>query len=58
MGLILIFGLVTILAGIGAYNCLKEKNMLGLVFAAGTFLIFGAFSVATLLTENSVPVAH
>ena len=58
MVLIVIFALVTILAAIGTIKCLKSRNVLGLVFAAGSFLMFGAFTVATLLTENSVPVAH
>ena len=58
MGLLFIFAAVTILAGIGTYTSFKNKNWLGIVFAAGTFVIFGAFTVASFLTENSVPVAH
>jgi hypothetical protein len=56
-GLMIIFALVTILAGIGAFTALKNKNMLGIVFGGGTFLVFGWFTVMTIL-NHGFPTAH
>lgn len=52
MGLVIIFALVSILAGFGAISALKNKNILGLVFAAGSFLVFGGFALATLIKSG------
>lgn len=57
MGLMIIFALVTLLAGYGTFTALKNKNMLGLVFGAGTFLVFGWFTVMTIL-NSGYPTAH
>lgn len=57
MGLIIIFALVTILAGYGAFTALKNKNLLGIVFGGGTFLVFGWFTIMTLL-HHGFPTAH
>ena len=51
MGTVIIFLLITILAGIGAIRSLKDKNILGVLFAGGSFLVFGWFSVMTILTQ-------
>jgi hypothetical protein len=56
-GLMIIFVLVTILAGIGAFTALKNKNLLGIVFGGGTFLVFGWFTVMTIL-NHGFPTAH
>ncbi|MFE8702482.1 DUF2759 domain-containing protein [Cytobacillus sp. FJAT-54145] len=57
MGLVIIFALVTILAGYGTFTSLKNKNLLGIVFAGGTFAIFGWFTVMTVL-NHGYPIAH
>lgn len=57
MGLVIIFSLVAILAAYGSFTSLKNKNMLGLVFAAGSFLVFGWFAVMTLL-HSGYPAGH
>ncbi|WP_019242554.1 MULTISPECIES: DUF2759 family protein [Bacillus] len=62
MGLVVIFAFITLLAVYAVYKTFKEKNVLGLVFAAGTTLMFGAFTIATaigpLMDKVTVPVAH
>jgi cytochrome c biogenesis protein CcdA len=57
MGLAIIFALVTLLAGYGTFTALKNKNLLGIVFAGGTFLVLGWFTVMTVL-NHGFPVAH
>lgn len=52
MGLVIIFGLVAILAGYGTYTSFKNKNVLGLVLGASSFLIFGWFAVMTVLKSG------
>ncbi|MBM7620217.1 DUF2759 domain-containing protein [Sutcliffiella halmapala] len=57
MPLVIIFGLVTILCLFAIVRSLREKNFLALLFALGTVVVFGAFTVATLITSG-YPVAH
>lgn len=56
--LVVIFGLVAILAAIGTVQTLKNKEVLGFLFNFGTFVIFGAFSVATLISQGYPPSLH
>lgn len=57
MGLMIIFSLITILAAFGAFSSLKNKNVLGIVFGGGTFLVFGWFTIMTIL-HHGFPTAH
>jgi hypothetical protein len=57
MGLVIIFSLVTVLSAFGILRCLKEKNLLGLMFAGGTFLVIGWFTVMTILNQG-FPTTH
>ncbi len=57
MGLIIIFALVTLLSVVGTIRSLREKNIMGFVFAAGTLLIFGWFTIMTLI-NHGYPTAH
>ncbi|RFU66788.1 DUF2759 family protein [Peribacillus saganii] len=57
MGLMIILSLVTILAVFATLSCLKNKNLLGLLFAAGSVAVFGWFTVMTIL-NHGFPVAH
>jgi len=56
--LIVIFGLVTLLAVVGTYQALKEKNLLGVVFNFGTFAVFGFFTVMTVVHQGFPPSLH
>lgn len=57
MGLAIIFSLVTLLAGYGTFTALKNKNLLGIVFGGGTFLVIGWFTVMTIIHQG-FPAAH
>lgn len=52
MGLIIIFALVTILAGIGTVSAFKNKNYLGLILGGGAFLVFGWFTLMTFINSG------
>ncbi|MFD1864081.1 DUF2759 domain-containing protein [Planococcus chinensis] len=56
--LMVIFGLIAILAAIGSVQTLKNKQILGFLFNFGTFVIFGAFTVATIITQGYPPSLH
>ncbi|MBP2240873.1 hypothetical protein J2Z40_001432 [Cytobacillus eiseniae] len=57
MGTVIIFFLVAILAAYGAWSAFKNKNILGLVFAAGSFIVFGGFALLTLI-NSGYPATH
>ncbi|MBM6617266.1 DUF2759 domain-containing protein [Bacillus suaedaesalsae] len=57
MGLIIIFALVTLLALFGTIRSLREKNILAVVFAVGTLVVFGWFTIMTLI-HHGFPTAH
>ncbi|MGE6629321.1 DUF2759 domain-containing protein [Bacillus sp. NPDC077027] len=57
MMLVIIFGLVTILAAIGAYRSLRKVNLLAIAFSGATFLVFGWFTVMTII-YSGYPTAH
>jgi len=53
-----IFGLIAIFAAIGTVQTFKNKQVLGFLFNLGTFVIFGAFTVATIITQGYPPALH
>jgi len=57
MGLVIIFSLVTLLAIYGIFRSMREKNILGILFALGTAAVFGWFTIMTVL-HHGYPVAH
>lgn len=57
MVLMVVLGLVAILGIIGAISSLKERNILGIIFGGGSALVFGWFTVMTLI-NSGFPVAH
>ncbi|GAA0345780.1 DUF2759 family protein [Bacillus carboniphilus] len=57
IGLVIIFALVTILAAIGLFTSLKNKNLLGIVFGFGTLAVFGWFTIMTFI-HSGYPTAH
>ncbi len=54
--LMVIFGLVGIFAAIGTIQAIKERNVLSIVFNFGAFVVFGGFTVATIITQGYPPV--
>ncbi|WP_449621320.1 DUF2759 domain-containing protein [Robertmurraya sp. Marseille-Q9965] len=57
MGLVIIFTLVTLFAGYGTFSALKNKNVLGILFGGGSFLVFGWFTVMTVI-HSGYPALH
>ncbi|GAM13650.1 MULTISPECIES: DUF2759 domain-containing protein [Bacillaceae] len=57
MGFAIICALITLLAGYATFSALKNKNILGIVFGGGTFLVLGWFTVMTILTSG-FPTPH
>ncbi|WP_377888520.1 DUF2759 family protein [Alkalihalobacillus sp. R86527] len=49
MGLAIIFAFVTLFSAWGLFRSFREKNFMGLAFAGLTVLVFGAFTVATMI---------
>jgi hypothetical protein len=58
MGLVIIFALVTLLAGYGAFSALKNKNLLGAFWGVATFVVFGLFTIATVVTSGYPTGTH
>lgn len=57
MGLVVIFALVTLLSVFSTLKTFKDKNMLGVGFSVATLLVFGWFTIMTVL-NNGYPPAH
>lgn len=57
MILMVILGLVSIFGIIGTISSIKNKNILGFIFGAGSAVVFGWFTIMTIL-NNGFPVAH
>lgn len=53
--LMIIFGLVGIFAAIGTVQAVKERNVLSILFNFGAFVVFGGFTVATIITQGYPP---
>lgn len=56
--LLVIFGLIAILAAVGTLQTLKNKEILGFLFNFGTLVIFGGFTIATLITQGYPPALN
>jgi hypothetical protein len=54
MGLVIIFAIVTILAAYGGFSSLKNKNFLAAFWGIASFLVFGWFTVMTIV-ESGFP---
>lgn len=55
MLLMIIFALIALLGGYGTISALKNKNILGAIFGAGSFLVFGWFAVMTVINDGFPP---
>lgn len=53
--LMVIFGLVGIFAAIGTVQAFKERNIISIVFNLGAFVVFGGFTIATIVTQGYPP---
>jgi len=52
MGTVIITGLVTLLAIFAVFSSFKNKNYLGLFFSVATVLVFGFFTIMTLIFDG------
>ncbi|AKL85165.1 DUF2759 domain-containing protein [Bacillus atrophaeus] len=57
MLLMVIFGLVTLFAVWGVLRSVRNKNILGFLFAGATLFVFGWFTVMTLI-NSGYPTVH
>ncbi|MCP3741411.1 DUF2759 domain-containing protein [Rossellomorea sp. BNER] len=57
MGFVIITALVTLLALFATVSALKNKNLLGILFAGGSLAVFGWFTVMTVL-NSGYPGGH
>ena len=53
--LMVIFGLIGIFAAIGTVQAFKERNILSILFNFGAFVVFGGFTIATIITQGYPP---
>ena len=53
--LMVIFGLIAILAVVGTVQAFKERNALSVLFNLGAAVIFGGFTIATLVFQGFPP---
>ncbi|MBE1553754.1 DUF2759 domain-containing protein [Sporosarcina limicola] len=53
--LMVIFGLVAILAVVGTFQAFKERNALSVVFNLGAAVVFGGFTIATIVYQGYPP---
>lgn len=53
--LMVIFGLVGILAAIGTVQAVKERNIISILFNLGACVVFGGFTIATIITQGYPP---
>jgi len=58
MGLVIIFALVAILAAYGGLKALKDKNLLAAFWGVASFLVFGWFTVMTILKSGFPTGTH
>ncbi|WHY84711.1 DUF2759 domain-containing protein [Neobacillus novalis] len=58
MGLVIIFAIVTVLAAFGGFSALKNKNLLGAFWGVASFLVFGWFTVMTILKSGFPTGTH
>ncbi len=56
--LMVIFGLVAILAVVGTFQAIKEKNLLSIVFNLASAGVFGWFVIMTIIHSGYPPVLH
>ena len=53
--LMVIFGLVAILAVVGTFQAIKEKNLLSVVFNLLSAAVFGWFTIMTVINSGYPP---
>ncbi|MEG0451062.1 MAG: DUF2759 domain-containing protein [Lysinibacillus sp.] len=54
--LMVIFGLVAILAVVGTFQAIKEKNLLSVGFNLLSAAVFGWFTIMTIIKDGYPPV--
>lgn len=53
--LMVIFGLIAILAVVGTVQALKERNIISILFNLGAAVVFGGFTLATIIFQGYPP---
>lgn len=53
--LMVIFGLIGILGAVGTVQGFKERNILSILFNFAAFVVFGGFTVATIIFQGYPP---
>lgn len=53
--LMIIFGLIGILALVGTVQAVKERNVLSVLFNLAACVVFGGFTIATIVTQGYPP---
>lgn len=56
--LVIIFGLIGILAAVGTIQAFKERNALSILFNFVAFVVFGGFTLATVIFQGYPPTLH
>ena len=56
--LMIIFGLIAILAVVGTFQAFKERNALSILFNAGAAVVFGGFTILTIVYQGFPPSLH
>lgn len=56
--LMVIFGLVGILGAVGTVQAFKERNILGILFNFAAFVVFGGFTILTIVYQGYPPKLH
>ncbi len=58
MGVVIIFGLVSIMALFSSIRSFKAKNLLAIVFSVGSLGVFGWFTIMTVIHHGYPGVMH
>lgn len=56
--LMVIFGLIGILAVVGTVQAFKERNIISIIFNLGAAVVFGGFTIATIVFQGYPPTLH
>ena len=56
--LMVIFGLIAILAVVGIFQAIKEKNILSILFNLLAAGVFGWFTIMTIVNSGYPPALH
>lgn len=58
MGLVIIFALVALLGLAATLRAFKDKNILAILFAGGSTVVFGWFAIMTVVNSGFPTLVH